>query len=1177
MPVPSAEPDGVVAAPRYGRDIRPILSDRCFECHGPDEAARQAGLRLDVPEGATAARRGGAAIVPGDAAKSHVFARITSTDPDEVMPPPSAGKKPLTREERDLIASWINAGARYEPHWAFVPPRKHEAPSARSPQWRQWAKGSLDSFVLAGLESAGLGPSPEADRATLARRVFLDLTGLPPTPEELAGFIEDAAPDAYERLVDRLLTQEPYRTRAAERLTMPWLDQARYADTSGIHMDAGRQMWLWRDWVIAAFRDNMPYDRFIVEQLAGDLLPGSTVAQKIASGFNRNHVTTDEGGAIAEEYLVEYAAERTNTTASVFLGLTMGCARCHDHKYDPISTADYYSMFAFFNSIDEPGLYSQLPDPMRAFEPFLVVPTAEQAKELASLEASIESLRAELKTPSPEDDAARSAFFDALDDRLGVRWADVTLVSASSSGGATLTPRPDGSVLASGPTPDDDAYTIVLRTDERSLDSIAVEALQDQTLPGGGAGRAPNGNALLTRIRAHVTSIADPARSEEVELTWAWADHEQPDGEHAAVNSIDGAGPAGWALDGHRTKADRVAIFRAARPFGFDGGSLVRVILDFSSIYKRHAFGRVRVTLGTIAKPDDLPLAASPWRLVGPFVQSSTDEAYARRFGPEDRESLDGDHRFDGGHAWAFAGPFGEGDVLTTLPTGATISYLGRYLYAPTARRVEVSLGSDDGFQLFVNGVQAAERRVERLAAADQDRAAIDLRQGRNTLVLKIINTGGVGGAFFRRIERDHTIAPAILGAVVPPSARGEARTAAAREAWASTFSPRHRERTERLAAAEKRRAELNAAAARTMVMKELQTPRETFVLTRGEYDKPDRSRPVGRAVPRVLGSLPRDAPADRLGLARWIVSPDNPLTARVVVNRTWEMYFGHGIVRTTEDFGLQGEWPTHPELLDTLAVEFREGGWDLRGLIRRIVTSSTYRQSSRRRPEALAVDPENRLLAFMPRLRLAAEQIRDQALFVSGLLVERAGGPSVKPYQPEGLWQEVAMVQSNTRVYERGLGEDLWRRSLYTYWKRAAPPPAMLTFDAPTRESCTIKRSATNTPLQALVLWNDEQFVEAARVLAERSLAEPGDDAARLDRLMIRCTGRAPDPGERRRLADALAHFRGRFRSSPDDAAKLIAVGQRPRDPAHDPAELAAWTMVANAVLCLDATITRN
>lgn len=1177
MPLAAGAAATTAPSPRYGRDIRPLLSDRCFECHGPDEAARQAGLRLDVYEGATAARRGGAAIVPGNPAGSAVMARISSTDPDEVMPPPSAGKKPLTREERELIARWIGAGAEYEPHWALVPPKKHAAPAPRSPQWRTWASDPLDMFILAGLESAGLFPSPEADRATLVRRVFLDLTGLPPTPEESAAFVADPAPDAYERLVDRLLTQEPYRTRAAERLTMPWLDQARYADTSGIHMDAGRQMWLWRDWVIAAFRDNMPYDRFIVEQLAGDLLPDATVAQKIASGFNRNHVTTDEGGAIAEEYLVEYASERTNTTASVFLGLTMGCARCHDHKYDPVSTADYYSMFAFFNSIEEPGLYSQLPDPTRAFEPFILVPTPEQEAQLASLATTVESLRSELRTPSAAEEAARSAFFDGLADRLGVRWASATLLGATSSEGSVLTPQDDGSVLASGPTPDRDSYTFSLRTDERSLDAIAVEALRDASLPNGSVGRAPNGNALLTRITARVTSLADPSKAEDVELAWAWADHEQPDGEHAVVNSIDGSGPAGWALDGHRKAEDRVAIFRAARPFGFDGGSEVRITLDFSSIYSKHAFGRVRVTLGAISRAGSLPVVASPWRIAGPFVQNSTDDAYARRFGPEDRESLDGDHQFAGAKTWMYAGSLPDGVVHNTLPTGSTVTYLGRYLYSPSARSLSVSLGSDDGFQIYVNGVAAAERRVERSAAADQDRATLELREGRNTVVFKIINTSGTGGMFFRSDEGEDTIAGDLLAAVAPPSARSEARMAAAHEAWRMRHSPRVREVKERLVQAEARRAAIDAATARTMVMKELQTPRETFVLTRGEYNKPDRSRPVTRAIPRALGSLPPDAPRNRLGLARWIVSPDNPLTARVVVNRTWEMFFGHGIVRTTEDFGLQGEWPSHPELLDTLAVEFREGGWDLRGLIRRIVTSRTYRQSSRHRPEALAADPDNRLLAFMPRLRLSGEQIRDQALYVSGLLVERAGGPSVKPYQPEGLWQEVAMVQSNTRVYERGKGDDLWRRSLYTYWKRAAPPPTMLAFDAPTRESCTIKRSATNTPMQALALWNDEQFVEAARALAERTLAEPGNDTGRLARLITRCTGRSPDEAELARLTDALRHFRGRFRVSPDDAGKLLAVGERPRDPAHDPAELAAWTMIANAGLCLDAAVTRN
>jgi hypothetical protein len=1162
---------------RYDRDVRPLLSDRCFKCHGPDASQRRAELRLDLREGALRPRkRKGPAIVPGDPQHSELWRRVSSDDPDERMPPPGSNKRPLSPRERELVRRWIADGAVYEPHWSFVPPVRPQLPQVRN---AAWCRNPVDSLVLARLEKEGIEPAPEADAQTLLRRVFLDLTGLPPEPEDLDELISDTRPGAYERWVDRLLTEEPYVSRYAERMASPWLDGARYADTIGIHTDAGRQMWPWRDWVLRAFRDNMPFDRFLREQLAGDLLPEATDDQKVASGFNRAHVMTDEGGAIPEEYLVEYAVDRAATTGSVFLGLTLGCARCHAHKFDPISQDEFYAFYAFFNSIEEPGLYSQLSDPNRAFEPFMPVPTDEQRLQLAELRGALDAARAELDAPSPQEDAERAAFMEQVPRRDGISWEPCEVVAASSAGGAVLSVQPDGSVLASGANPDRDEHTLTLRTGAAGARLLLLEALPDASLPQGRLGRAENGNAVLTGVTVEAAPAADPARREAVALVWAWADHEQDDGDFAVVNVLDPSGDRGWAVDAHRRPGGRVAILLAADPFGFEGGTELLVRLRYASVYARHALGRVRVRAGRIDEGalDRLPAAAGRWYAVGPFPAESGGGAFEMLVGPEHDELLDPGRNFGfGNQYWRFGERLGDG-TLNALAEGVNVTYVGRRVFAPVAREVELSLGSDDGFRLYVNGREAASRQVDRSLAADQDRVRVSLRSGANTLVLKVVNTGGQAGFYHRALARPDELQGDLVAALLPADARFGDVEARLRHSWRMAFSETYRQRREAIGTLEQRIASVDAAIPRTMIMKELPEPRQTFVLVRGVYDRPDPQRRVERGVPAALGALPPDAPRDRLGLAGWMVAPQNPLVARVTVNRLWEMLFGTGIVATSEDFGHQGEWPSHPELLDWLAVDFREGGWDVRALLRLLVTSSTYRQSSGVRPEVAARDPDNRLLAWFPRRRLTAEQVRDLALCVSGMLVERLGGPPVRPYQPPGLWQEVAMPQSNTRTFTRSEGADLWRRSLYTYWKRACPPPSLMTFDAPTRESCTIRRPSTNTPLQALVLWNDEQFVEAARGLAQRTLQDPGADDDRLTVMFRRCCGRAPQDDERSLLASALRGFRERYERSPQDAAALLEVGEAPAPEDLDPSELAAWTMMGSAMLSLSETISQR
>jgi hypothetical protein len=1142
-------------------------------------------LRLDQFEDATKARKDGSAITPGDITKSEVWRRINSKDPAVVMPPPDSGKRAINDAERETIKRWIESGSEYQTHWAFQTPTKPAEPTVTD---GAWAKNPLDRFVLARMEGRGVKPSSEAEATTLARRVFMDLTGLPPTPEELDAFLADTAPGGYERLVDKLLTQEPYITRYAERMASPWMDQSRYADTNGIHMDAGRQMWLWRDWVLEAYRTNMPYDRFVTEQLAGDLIPSATTEQKIASGFNRNHVTTDEGGAIAEEYLVEYAVDRTSTVGSVMLGLTVGCARCHDHKFDPISAEDFFSLYAFFNSIEEPGLYSQEVDAKRAFEPFIVVPSAAQKSKIAELAAEADRIRTTIGEKTPEEEAQYRAFLEDMSSKSGVKWAAPEVVAASADGGAVLTPASDRSIAASGPNPPTSTYTVQLRTPRTGLRLLALEVMPGEN---GKVGRAPNGNAVVSAVKAEASSVADPSKKQPVKFVWVWADHSQQNGDFGVANIIDGGRPtsAGWALQGHERPGARVAVLLAEEPFGFEGGTDLTVSIQQVSTYTEHTLAKVRLDVGTINEVGlaRLPAATSRWYHAGSFPGDAENRVYEPEFGPEQKAEGVAENELAFGTAWgmkknirwAFDATFNDGTARLT-PAGRLAEYFGRYIYAPTPRTLDLTLGSDDAWKMFVNTKEAAAKFVERGIEQGRDKATIELKAGRNAVVFKIANTGGPGGAYYTSVERPasaETLVGDMVAAIVPEAARHPELATRLDRAWREATLPAYRERAARLDAIEAEKKALDADAPKTMVMKELPMPRPTYVLSRGAYDQPDKARPVSRRVPKWLGSIPTGAPSDRLGLAAWITSPENPLFARVSINRLWEQVFGRGLVRTTDDFGYQGEWPSHPELLDWLAIEFRESGWDVRHMLRLMVTSATYRQSSTVRTDLAESDPDNRLVAFYPRRRLGAEQIRDMALYNAGLLAERMGGPSVKPYQPEGIWQEVAMPQSNTREYQRGMGEDLYRRSLYTYWKRAAPSPSMLTFDAPTREMCTVSRPSTNTPLQALVLWNDEQFVEAARVLAQRTLAAPGDDAARLKTMFRRWTARTPSDREMTMLTKALAEFRTRYAAAPADAESLVKIGvaERPKDLASP--ELAAWTMLSSSMMNLHEAVTQD
>jgi hypothetical protein len=832
-------PSSAGAAPasrlEFNRDVRPILAEHCLNCHGFDDKTRKGGLRLDLREDALKGGKSGkASLVPSRPQDSELVHRLTTSDPDDLMPPAKTGK-PLTVSQIETLKRWVAEGAEYQPHWAFIPPRE---PALPTPRQTGWARSPLDLFVLARLESEGLKPRPEADRTTLIRRASLDLTGLPPTPAEIDAFLADSTDTAYEKVVDRLLASAQY----GERMAVDWMDAARYADTHGYHIDSARDMSAWRDGVIRAFNQNQPYDQFTVEQLAGDLLPGATVDQKVASGFNRNHMINYEGGAIAEEYHTAYIVDRINTTATVWLGLTVACAQCHDHKYDPVTTRDYYSLYAIFNGVPENGLDGRHGNAV----PTVSLPSAAQDAERLRLNAAVKTAETRLTQILPSVDAAQA------------EWESAPL-----------------------PEPADKAKAV-------------PEAIQ--------------------KLRAVPLPSRTPAQMAEIQ------------------------------------------------------------------------------------------------------------KYYREEVSPEMRRLRD-------------------------------------------------------------------ELKVARKAKEDAEKA-------------------------------------------IPTS----------------------------------------------MVMAEMAQPRDTFVLVRGQYDK--KGDKVGRALPAALPGLPDGEQANRLGLARWLVSPGHPLTARVTVNRFWQMYFGNGLVKSAENFGTQGDLPTHPELMDWLAVRFIRSGWDVKAFHKMVLMSATYRQDSRAPKELYAQDPENRLLGRGPRVRLQAEFLRDLALSVSGLLDPRVGGAAVFPYQPAGLWEELMSRQDNdaftAQKYVASRGADLYRRTMYTFIKRTSPHPSLSNFDAPDRQVCSVRRPRTNTPLQALALMNDPTYVEAARHLGLRALQAAPDDPGRIAWAFRQAVGRRPSAAEIDVLVRLLGDQRRTFDRDPDAARRLLTVGDSASNVAN-PSEAAAWAVVAAAILNLDETLTKG
>ena len=1065
----------------FNRDIRPILSDTCFKCHGPDEKQRMANLRLDDTEGLFVDRGGYRIIVPGNAAQSKLFQKISSQD-DSIRMPPTYSGRTITAKQIELIKEWIDLGAKWEMLWSFVPPKRPPVPEVKD---KAWPQNPIDNFVLSRLEAEGLEPSPAADKATLLRRVYFDLTGLPPTPAEIDAFLADQSPDAYEKRVDQLLASPHY----GERMAMPWLDVARYSDTHGYHIDSMRDMWAWRDWVIKAYNQNMPYDEFAVEQIAGDLLPNATEEQKIASGFNRNHMITLEGGAIPAEYHVEYVVDRVSTTSTAFLGLTMGCARCHDHKYDPITQKDFYRFFAFFNTVPERGLDGFTGNAV----PVLPMPSHEQQQQLAKVNKQLSSALAAL--PEKEILAQRNEWQKAA--------------------------------LASLPEPNRQGLTAYYPLDEDLTDAsgfhhdgkaVRGEVVYDEAVVGKGADFSPE-------TQVSFGNNGDFERAKPFALGF-W---QRPPG-NVAVKIVQKRS-AGEHWQGWEIADDKPA---------FDGRSkrLAHIVLRLANRWPDSAI--------EVQTKDPQSIDTIRHLLI---EYDGSGKASGIEF------------RLDGKHAeTAILKDHLSGDFHTAAPLEVGDKNLG----TPYEGRLD---------DLRIYNRRLSDSEVEDLVIRLPGRALLMALDGRPAQEIAALQPEKPPTDDVQIGEE----AKATTKEQMEKSLEKERQTRLTEYFLKNGAPEKERQLYAQLKDLRTEKSKLEEAIPTVMIKAEMKKPRETFVLGRGQYDNPQDK--VAAGVPAFLPPMAPGLPMNRLGLAKWLVSPGNPLTARVAVNRFWQEYFGTGIVKTSEDFGSQGEPPSHPLLLDWLATQFVRTGWNVKAMQRLIVTSATYRQSSRVTPELKERDPENRLLARGPRFRLPAELIRDNALAVSGLLDDRIGGPSVFPYQPKGLWEEMAFGAGYSgQTYTQSTGRDLYRRSMYSVWKRTVPPPALSTFDAPDREKCTARRSVTNTPLQALVLLNDPTYVEAARFLAARMMTQGGNTATRRINYAFRlATGRIPDPQERAVLLEAAQEALADYRLHSGQATQLLAVGASKSDPRLDPKELAAWTTVAGIILNLDETITKQ
>ncbi|MFP6584512.1 MAG: PSD1 and planctomycete cytochrome C domain-containing protein [Candidatus Hydrogenedentota bacterium] len=1154
----------------FNRDVRPIISDKCFACHGPDANKREAELRLDEESGIFGTSEMGQPIVePGDAEESELYFRITEAEGNEKMPPEDEVRQ-LTPEEIDTLKLWIEQGADWQGHWSFIPPEKPAIPTLQDDAW---TKNEIDHFILDRLNQEGLSPTDEAPRGTIIRRVSLDLTGLPPTPEEIDAFINDKNPDAYERLVDRLLASPHY----GERQAFIWLDAARYSDTNGYQRDTKRYMWHWRDWVIKAFNDNMPFDQFTIEQLAGDLLPNPTLSQKVATGFNRNHRINGEGGIIPEEYAVEYVADRVQTTGTTWMGLTLECSKCHDHKFDPFSQKEFYQFFAFFNSVPEEGKGRERGND----KPFIAVPSEQDQEEIDLLATEISKLKKVHYAPNKKLDKKQAKWEKELARKFATqKWSPLPETRLSGTNGVTLTRQDDDSILVSGENPDATSYTLTFEAD-RDLKAIQLEAILDDGLPSKGPGRAEDGTAVLSEIEVHRTPQGSD-ESESLTLTTALADFTHPKLEFRPTQAIDGDQTTGWSTGSYIDRVNRVAVFTLADDTLIKKGDSVSITLHHTTGLKQYALGKFRITQSdSNAIADWSKPTFSTWSHVGPLAgDSKATDLLKVALQPEDGFNP-GKTYGDNNLRWEERPDWKDGESIAFETERNSVHYLHRTIDVEIPTTINVSLGSDDAIKVWLNGEVKLENNARRSLAPNQDTVELNLPQGHHELLIKIANYSGDSGYYFKASNDSGEKLFRLMDQIAKPA---DDRSDEVQRELQVAFRSQDAKWLARQQAITETRAnqkQLEGSIVSTMIMSEMRKPRDTYLLIRGLYTNPDTSEKLYPAVPTSLGALTDDQPKNRLGLAQWLMNPDHPLTARVRVNHYWQTYFGQGIVKTSEDFGTQGTPPSHPELLDWLATRFIESGWDVNAMQKTIVMSATYRQKSNVTPEKLERDPENILLARAPRFRLSAEMVRDQALAVSGLLNSEIGGPSVNPYQPDNMWSALTfqnMDENSTNFYTADTGNKLYRRGLYTYWKRTILPPRMQIFDAADRERCSMRTERTNTPMQALVLMNDPTFIEASRHLAMRMLEDGGRKSE--DRVRYgykRALAYEPDPERAAILNNALQAYQEHFVQHAADAEALMSVGDSVVDTTHSTTELAAYTMLASTILNLDEMITRE
>ena len=1100
----------------YNRDIRPVLSRNCFSCHGPDEESRKADLRLDVREGALAEGKGVPAIVPGKRGESELYARLVTTDQDEIMPPADSGHE-LTAEEIESIGKWIDAGAPYARHWAFVPPVRPGVPPVED---REWVKNAIDYFILSGLEATGHQPNELADRYTIIRRLSLDLTGLPPTPGDVEAFVNDKRSNAYELLVDDLMSRPAY----GERWARVWLDLARYADSAGYGSDPLRVIWKYRDWVIEAFNQNMPYDQFTIEQLAGDLLPEPTRDQLLATAFHRNTKTNTEGGTDDEEFRTEAVRDRVDTTMQVWMGLTMGCAKCHTHKYDPITQKEYYQFYAFFN---------QSQDADRGDDsPRLPYPSREQTSKLDSIAGDIKSLQAKLNVHTPELAKGQR------------EWELKSLRDLAK-------PEPKRSAWEiTGPFKADSfdaAFAMAFAPESHAIGlNVAPlgKAQQSSTAYDGPAKLAIDGNTSGLFTDKTVTHTANPsdkspwwevalAKPTDVTQVVLWNRKEAP--ERLSAFRV-------LALDADRKTLFEKDFFKnnKGNPTPDEGFAI--------PVQAEGVISVVRVELLPVDGRNE------------PILSLAEVQVFAR------------ENKVDKEIAWEAKPEWRDGQVQELEPGDHSAVYLRRILTAEISGAQRLSLGSGDAIKVWVNGREVLTKKTKRDAKAEQEMVNVALGQGENEVLIKIVNNDKKSGFYFdaKGAEFPKEILPVLL---VEEAKRDDAQRKKI-EAHYRTFAKELDPVRKQIESKKKEEQGVRRSIVTTPYMQELAKDRQrkTHLLVKGNFLS--KGEVVQAGFPGAFHQPKKESPNNRMGVARWLLQEDNPLTARVAVNRFWAQLFGRGLLDTEEDFGTQGNLPDHPELLDWLAVEFRENGWDMKGILKTMVMSATYRQSAKVQGDLAKSDFRNIRLGRGPRFRLEAEMVRDQALALSGLKSEKMFGPSVYPPQPPNLWQAAFNGQRN---WATSSGEDRYRRGFYTFLRRSVPYPSMATFDAPSREICTVRRIRTNTPLQSFVTMNDEAYVEFAQAMAHRIFTEGGATAA--DRLKFALRLTLAKPLEANRLAaltelyeGELAHYKKETAAAKDLYGKTV-----PPPEGADVSEMAALTVVANVLLNLDAILMKG